>query len=81
MAVPLVLKRLKAKEDEWCEAKKVWRSSGASKSNATLKSLDHCAVPFKQNDQKHLKTKSLINEIEAIYFERQESKDGEYEHE
>ena len=76
VAVPLVLKRLKAKEEEWKEAKKnlekQWREQIEKN---YLKSLDHCAVPFKQNDQKHLKTKSLINEIESIYFERQEAKD------
>jgi paired amphipathic helix protein Sin3a len=76
VAVPLILKRLKAKDEEWREAKKnlekQWREQIEKN---YLKSLDHCAVPFKQNDQKHLKTKSLINEIETIYFERQEAKE------
>ncbi len=75
VAVPLVLKRLKAKDEEWREAKKnlekQWREQ---MERNYLKSLDHCAGPFKQNDQKHLKTKSLINEIETIYYERQEAK-------
>ncbi len=75
IAVPLVLKRLKAKDEEWREAKKnlekQWREQ---MERNYLKSLDHCAGPFKQNDQKHLKTKSLINEIETIYYERIETK-------
>jgi paired amphipathic helix protein Sin3a len=56
VAVPLVLKRLKAKDDEWREAKKnlekTWRDQIEKN---YLKSLDYCAAPFKQNDQKHLK--------------------------
>jgi histone deacetylase complex regulatory component SIN3 len=76
VAVPLVLKRLKAKEEEWREAKKnfekVWREQCEKN---FLKSLDYCAGPFKQSDQKMLKTKSLLNEIETVYFERQEAKE------
>lgn len=56
VAVPLVLKRLKAKDEEWRDAKKsmekVWREQIEKN---YLRSLDHCAAPFKQNDQKHLK--------------------------
>lgn len=56
VAVPLVLKRLKAKDEEWREAKKsmekCWREQIEKN---YLRSLDHCAAPFKQNDQKHLK--------------------------
>lgn len=80
VAVPLVLKRLKAKDEEWREAKKtmekVWREQIEKN---YLRSLDHCAAPFKQNDQKHLKAKSLVNEIETIYYERVEAKEEEEE--
>ncbi|CAF0772019.1 unnamed protein product [Brachionus calyciflorus] len=76
VAVPLVLKRLKAKDEEWREAKKnlekTWREQAEKN---YLKSLDHCSVPFKQSDQKYLKTKSLLNEIENIYYERNEVKE------
>jgi paired amphipathic helix protein Sin3a len=76
VAVPLVLKRLKAKDEEWREAKKNLEKQWKEQMERNyLKSLDHCAVPFKQNDQKHLKAKSLISEIETIYYERQEAKD------
>ncbi|XP_041967462.1 paired amphipathic helix protein Sin3b [Alosa sapidissima] len=72
-AVPVVLKRLKAKEDEWREAQqgfnKIWREQYEK---AYLKSLDHQGVNFKQNDMKALRSKSLLNEIETIYDERQE---------
>uniref|UniRef100_A0A8B9HDY5 Paired amphipathic helix protein Sin3b n=1 Tax=Astyanax mexicanus TaxID=7994 RepID=A0A8B9HDY5_ASTMX len=70
-AVPLVLKRLKAKEEEWREAQqgfnKIWREQYEK---AYLKSLDHQGVNFKQNDMKALRSKSLLNEIESIYDEQ-----------
>ncbi|RNA33806.1 Paired amphipathic helix Sin3a [Brachionus plicatilis] len=76
VAVPLVLKRLKAKDEEWREAKKnlekTWREQVEKN---YLKSLDYLATPFKQNDQKFLKTKSMINEIESIYNERNEARE------
>uniref|UniRef100_A0A8B9H8S1 Paired amphipathic helix protein Sin3b n=1 Tax=Astyanax mexicanus TaxID=7994 RepID=A0A8B9H8S1_ASTMX len=72
-AVPLVLKRLKAKEEEWREAQqgfnKIWREQYEK---AYLKSLDHQGVNFKQNDMKALRSKSLLNEIESIYDEGRE---------
>uniref|UniRef100_A0A3B3ZSG9 Paired amphipathic helix protein Sin3b n=1 Tax=Periophthalmus magnuspinnatus TaxID=409849 RepID=A0A3B3ZSG9_9GOBI len=71
-AVPVVLK-LKAKEEEWREAQqgfnKIWREQYEK---AYLKSLDHQGVNFKQNDMKALRCKSLLNEIESVYDERQE---------
>ncbi|XP_043946674.1 paired amphipathic helix protein Sin3b [Protopterus annectens] len=72
-AVPVVLKRLKAKEEEWREAQqgfnKIWREQYEK---AYLKSLDHQGVNFKQNDIKALRSKSLLNEIESAYDEHQE---------
>uniref|UniRef100_A0AAX7T841 Paired amphipathic helix protein Sin3b n=1 Tax=Astatotilapia calliptera TaxID=8154 RepID=A0AAX7T841_ASTCA len=72
-AVPVVLKRLKAKEEEWREAQqgfnKIWREQYEK---AYLKSLDHQGVNFKQNDMKALRSKSLLNEIESIYDESTE---------
>ncbi|EHH59334.1 Transcriptional corepressor Sin3b [Macaca fascicularis] len=72
-AVPVVLKRLKAKEEEWREAQqgfnKIWREQYEK---AYLKSLDHQAVNFKQNDTKALRSKSLLNEIESVYDEKED---------
>ncbi|XP_069103169.1 paired amphipathic helix protein Sin3a-like isoform X1 [Argopecten irradians] len=73
VAVPLVLRRLKAKEEEWREAQrnfnKVWREQNEK---YYLKSLDHQGINFKQNDIKSIRSKALLNEIETIYDERQE---------
>uniref|UniRef100_A0A7N6AQ16 Paired amphipathic helix protein Sin3a n=1 Tax=Anabas testudineus TaxID=64144 RepID=A0A7N6AQ16_ANATE len=73
VSVPIVLKRLKTKEEEWREAQrgfnKIWREQNEK---YYLKSLDHQGINFKQNDTKMLRSKSLLNEIESIYDERQE---------
>lgn len=69
-AEPFLPRRLKAKEEEWREAQqgfnKIWREQYEK---AYLKSLDHQAVNFKQNDTKALRSKSLLNEIESVYDE------------
>jgi len=70
VAVPVVLRRLKAKEEEWREAEKgfnkIWREQNEK---YYLKSLDHQGINFKQNDVKALRSKSLFNEIETLYDE------------
>lgn len=77
VVIPTVLKRLKSKDEEWREVKKslerIWREQCERN---YPKSLDYCAAPFKQNDQKHLKAKSLVTEIENIYYERLEVKEA-----
>lgn len=66
VSVPIVLKRLKAKEVEWRQAQKgfnkVW---GEQNEKYYLKSLDHQGINFKANDVKALRSKTLYNEIEA----------------
>ncbi|XP_062849740.1 SIN3 transcription regulator family member Aa isoform X2 [Trichomycterus rosablanca] len=73
ISVPIVLKRLKLKEEEWREAQrgfnKIWRQQNEK---YYLKSLDHQGINFKQNDTKVLRSKTLLNEIESIYDEHQE---------
>ncbi|XP_057664954.1 paired amphipathic helix protein Sin3b isoform X1 [Diorhabda carinulata] len=73
VAVPVVLRRLKAKEEEWREAQKgfnkIWREQNEK---YYLKSLDHQGINFKQTDVKALRSKSLFNEIETIFDERHE---------
>ncbi|XP_023243913.1 paired amphipathic helix protein Sin3a-like [Centruroides sculpturatus] len=73
VAVPLVLRRLKAKEEEWREAQKnfnkIWREQNEK---YYLKSLDHQGITFKQNDIKFIRSKSLLNEIETLFEERHE---------
>lgn len=73
VAIPVVLRRLKSKDEEWKEAQKgfnkIWREQNEK---FYLKSLDHQGINFKQNDIKQLRSKSLFNEIETLYEERNE---------
>ncbi|XP_022900635.2 paired amphipathic helix protein Sin3a isoform X1 [Onthophagus taurus] len=76
VAVPVVLRRLKAKEEEWREAQKgfnkIWRDQNEK---YYLKSLDYQGINFKQNDVKALRSKNLFNEIETLFEERNEQND------
>lgn len=70
-AIPVVLQRLKAKEDEWKRAQrewnKVWREVEARN---YVKSLDQQAIMFKVTDKKALTVKSFVNQIEAAREEQ-----------
>ncbi|XP_016957323.1 paired amphipathic helix protein Sin3a isoform X1 [Drosophila biarmipes] len=76
VAVPIVLKRLKVKEEEWREAQKTFNKQWREQNEKYyLKSLDHQAINFKPNDMKALRSKSLFNEIETLYDERHDQED------
>ncbi|GFT67921.1 paired amphipathic helix protein Sin3a [Nephila pilipes] len=74
VAVPIILKRLKVKEDEWKDKEKkfneLWRNQI---DQYYLKSLDHQGINFKQNDSKSFRPKSLLNEMEMVYAENKEN--------
>lgn len=65
-AVPVVLQRLKQKDEEWKRAQrewnKVWRETEARN---FLKSLDHMGPQFKSLDKKAINTKTLLTELEV----------------
>ena len=71
LAIPVVLTRLKAKEDEWKRAQrewnKVWREVDARN---YLKSLDHQGISFKASDKKAISTKAFVSQIEAARDEQ-----------
>jgi paired amphipathic helix protein Sin3a len=71
LAIPVVLQRLKQKEEEWKRAQrewnKVWREVDAR--NYT-KSLDHQGIYFKMEDKKAITTKAFVNQIEAAREEQ-----------
>lgn len=70
IAVQVVLRRLKAKDEEWREAQKGFNKQWREQNEKYyLKSLDHQGINFKQNDTKALRSKSLFNEIETLYDE------------
>jgi paired amphipathic helix protein Sin3a len=70
VAVPVVLRRLKAKEEEWREAQKCFNQQWREQNEKYyLKSLDHQGINFKHADIKALRSKSLMNQIETAYEE------------
>ncbi|XP_017837186.1 paired amphipathic helix protein Sin3a isoform X3 [Drosophila busckii] len=76
VAVPIVLKRLKVKEEEWRDAQKGFNKQWREQNEKYyLKSLDHQAINFKPNDMKALRSKNLFNEIETLYDERHDQDD------
>ncbi|BGP46609.1 hypothetical protein JCM10450v2_002456 [Rhodotorula kratochvilovae] len=73
VAVPIVLARLKQKDEEWKRAErewnKVWREVDAKN---FYRALDHQGIPFKAMDKKTTTTsKSLTGEIEALRRDKQ----------
>ncbi|KAL9230128.1 hypothetical protein vseg_005517 [Gypsophila vaccaria] len=67
LALPVILTRLKQKQEEWTKCRgdfnKVWDEVYAKNH---FKSLDHRSFYFKQQDSKNLSTKSLVAEITEI---------------
>lgn len=73
VAVPLVLRRLKSKDEEWREVQKNFNKTWRDQNEKNyLKSLDHQSLLFKQSDTRYLRSKSLLNELETLYDERHE---------
>ncbi|CEG72818.1 Putative Component of the Sin3p-Rpd3p histone deacetylase complex [Rhizopus microsporus] len=72
-AVPVVLKRLKQKDEEWRKAQrewnKVWREIEVKN---YYKALDYQGVNFKTNDRKAMSVKSLVTEIEVIRLDQEQ---------
>uniref|UniRef100_A0A7N0U8T1 Histone deacetylase interacting domain-containing protein n=1 Tax=Kalanchoe fedtschenkoi TaxID=63787 RepID=A0A7N0U8T1_KALFE len=75
-ALPVILTRLKQKQEEWAKCRsdfnKVWADI-YSKNH--YKSLDHRSFYFKQQDSKNLSTKSLVTEIKEIKEAKQKEHD------
>ncbi|SNX84434.1 related to SIN3 - transcription regulatory protein [Melanopsichium pennsylvanicum] len=73
VSVPIVLHRLKQKDEEWKRAQrewnKVWREVDARN---YYKSLDHQGVNFKASDKKAITAKAFLAEIEARKLQQQQ---------
>ncbi|KAI7949588.1 hypothetical protein MJO28_008409 [Puccinia striiformis f. sp. tritici] len=73
LAVPIVLARLKQKDEEWKKAlrdwNRVWREVDGKN---YWKSLDHQGISFKAVDKKMIGSRNLVNEIELIKREQQQ---------
>ncbi|PWW72152.1 hypothetical protein C7212DRAFT_302264 [Tuber magnatum] len=68
VTVPIVLKRLKSKEEEWKAAQREWQRVWRDQTAKVFwKSLDHQGITVKANDKKAFSAKALVNEIQAKY--------------
>lgn len=66
-AVPVVLARLRRKDEEWRRAQREWnRTWREIDSKNFYKALDHQGITFKQNDKKTITAKHFFNEIEKV---------------
>ncbi|GFZ00105.1 SIN3-like 4 [Actinidia rufa] len=76
LALPVILTRLKQKQEEWtrCRAdfNKVWAEIYSKNYH---KSLDHRSFYFKQQDAKSLSTKALLDEIKEISEKKRDDDD------
>ncbi|KAF8665510.1 hypothetical protein AX16_000524 [Volvariella volvacea WC 439] len=67
VAVPVVLARLKQKDEEWRRAQREWsRTWREVDSKNFYKSLDHQGISFKANDKKNITAKYFVGDIESI---------------
>ncbi|KAK4764578.1 hypothetical protein SAY86_025668 [Trapa natans] len=76
LSLPVILIRLKQKQEEWArcrsEFNKVWAEIYAKNYH---KSLDHRSFYFKQQDTKNLSTKALLGEIKEISEKKRKEDD------
>ncbi|XP_017636091.1 paired amphipathic helix protein Sin3-like 2 [Gossypium arboreum] len=76
LALPVILTRLKQKQEEWTKCRldfnKVWAEIY---SRNHYKSLDHRSFYFKQQDSKNLSAKSLVAEIKELKEKNQKEDD------
>ncbi|ESQ41476.1 hypothetical protein EUTSA_v10012461mg [Eutrema salsugineum] len=75
-ALPVILTRLKQKQDEWTKCREdfnvVWSDVYAKNH---YKSLDHRSFYFKQQDSKNLSAKALVSEIKDLKEKSQKEDD------
>ncbi|KAG6845379.1 hypothetical protein H0H87_010488, partial [Tephrocybe sp. NHM501043] len=78
VAVPVVLVRLKQRDDEWRRAQREWsRTWREVDSKNFYKSLDHQGISFKANDKKNITSKYFVTDIENIKNQQLETWDVE----
>ncbi|EKD18444.1 hypothetical protein MBM_03437 [Drepanopeziza brunnea f. sp. 'multigermtubi' MB_m1] len=69
--LPIVLARLKQKDEEWRFTQREWEKVWAAQtSNMYLKSLDHMGIQAKQADKKNFAAKHLVDVIKTKYEEQ-----------
>ncbi|CAN8101622.1 unnamed protein product [Discula destructiva] len=78
--VPVVLARLKQKDEEWRFSQREWERIWQTQTeNLFLKSLDHMGLSVKSNDKRNLSAKHLIDMIKTKHEEQKRSKTAQSE--
>ncbi|EOO00743.1 putative histone deacetylase complex protein [Phaeoacremonium minimum UCRPA7] len=73
--VPIVLARLKQKDEEWRFTQREWEKVWQSQTEAMyLKSLDHMGIQVKQNDKRNLSAKHLVDVIKTKHEEQRRAR-------
>lgn len=69
--VPVVLARLKQKDEEWRFTQREWEKVWQAQTEIMhLKSLDHMGIHVKQNDKRNLSAKHLVDVIKTKHEEQ-----------
>lgn len=69
VAVPVVLGRLRQKDEEWRRAQREWSKTWREVDHKNFyKSLDHQGIAFKVNDKKAITSKHFVSDIDAARF-------------
>ena len=67
IAVPVVLNRLKSKDEEWRRAQRDWSRTWREVDHKNYyKSLDYQGINFKQNDKKNITAKYFVTNIQSV---------------
>ncbi|EPE10670.1 transcription regulatory protein [Ophiostoma piceae UAMH 11346] len=73
-AVPVIMTRLKQKDEEWRFSQREWEKVWMAQTEAMhLKSLDHMGIQVKSNDKRNLSAKHLVDVIKT---KREEQRRG-----
>ncbi|KAI8092967.1 uncharacterized protein BX664DRAFT_260824 [Halteromyces radiatus] len=66
--VPILLRRLKQKDEEWKKAQREWNKIWRELDNKNYyRSLDYQGITFKGNDRKAMTVKAMVTEIEGLH--------------
>ncbi|KZT08526.1 uncharacterized protein LAESUDRAFT_648466 [Laetiporus sulphureus 93-53] len=78
VAVPVVLKRLKQKDEEWRRAQREWNKTWREiDSKNFYKALDHQGLMFKANDKKNITAKFFVQDIASIKDSQEKVREAE----
>ncbi|TFL03756.1 hypothetical protein BDV98DRAFT_503644 [Pterulicium gracile] len=77
-SIPVVLNRLKQKDEEWRRAHRDWSKTWREVDTRNFyKSLDYQIITFKANDKKAITAKHFVADIQAVKQEQVRARDGE----